>query len=228
MTPSLFILSISFYLVSLVAALVGSFFVRHIPERLVNTGMIFHILVFIFWLVFRSDAETVANPGNSNFLFLSFFCSGILVAGMMIRKMYPVYMKIYFSLFLLSVLVFLVSPSRVLGFICSGNINAISAKRIHLKENYYFVEQQSVASPLNDSIQAFKVVREMGFFHKTLTRDVMLPATTDSANVLEFKENENIFVRIYFLRGNNTDTVDIQVPLKSTRDSSSIITKQKK
>ncbi len=227
MHPTLFIASISIYLVSLVTSLIGALFVKHIPERLVNTGMIFHVLVFLFWLVFKNEVETVSSPGNSNYLFLSFFCSGILVSGLVLRMMYPIYMKLYFSLFLLSVVLFIASPSRVLGFICSGNINAISAKRIHLKENCYFIEQQSVKTNFADSLRAYKVVREMGIFHKTLTRDVALPVSTDSAKVLDFKENENIFVRIYFLRGNKADSLDMDVSLISSIDSSSTITKQR-
>lgn len=191
-----------------------------------NTGIIFHFLVLIFWLFLRSDLETVATPGNSNYLFLFFFCSGILVAGMMIRKIYPIYLKIYFSLFLLSVLVFLVSPSRILGFITSGNINAISAKRIHLTENYYLIEQQYVKTQLKDSLYPFKVVREMGFFHKTLARDVAIPVTSDSTKVLDFTENENIFVRIYFRNGKSADSLDKMVPLKMTGERSNSITKK--
>ncbi len=107
MDPSLFILAITLYLVSMVATLVASFFEKHIPDRLVNTLIIFHWLVFIVWFLLRNPTHTVEEPGNSNYLFLTFFCSGILASGILLRKKYPIYLKGYFMLFLLSLPVLL-------------------------------------------------------------------------------------------------------------------------
>ena len=94
-------------------------------------------------------------------------------------------------------------------------------------ENYYFVEQQSLIKSNRDQSSNFKVVREMGFFHKTLAREVLLPQKTDSILMLDFKENKNIFVRIYFNNNKSTDSLDLNVPLVSKSDSSNVITNKK-
>ena len=226
MDPSLFILAITFYLVSMVATLVASFFEKHIPDRLLNTLMIFHLLVLVVWFLLRDPSHTVDEPGNSNYLFLSFFCSGILASGILLRKQYPVYMKAYFLLFLLSLPVFIVVPSRVLGFICSAQFNAVSPQRIHVNENYYFVGQGSSKIPPQQGKKPFKLIREMGMFHKTLARDIMLPSIVDSIILLEFKENENIFVRTYYPGTSGADSMELNISLKSFKDSSQIITRK--
>ena len=227
MSPGLFILSIISYLITMVASLLGSFFSKYIPNKLILAFIILHLSFMVLWLFMRDESDSVVNPGISNYLFLAYFCSGILVAGVFLRKKYPVYLKLYFTIFLLSLAVFIVSPSRVLGFISSGKINAISSQRFHIQENYYFVEQQSVKVVNRDSTIAFKLIREMGFFHKTLSRDVLLPASTDSVAVIDFKENENIFVRIYYKKKSSADSLDLSVPLVLKRDSSAVITKKK-
>ena len=227
MSPPLFILTITLYLVCSVASVVASFFAKNIPSRLINTVIIFHFLVLLFWFFIRNEIDTVLNPGTSNYLFLVLFCSGLLVAGNLLRKSYPIYLKIYFSLFLVSILVFIFSPSKVLGFIASGDISAINPKRYKIMESYYFIEQQSIMRSNKDQNSSFKVVREMGFFHKTLAREVLLPQKTDSILMLDFKENKNIFVRIYFNNNNSTDSLDLNVPLVLKRDSSNVITTKK-
>ncbi|MBK8874044.1 MAG: hypothetical protein IPN13_09035 [Bacteroidetes bacterium] len=226
MDPSLFILAITLYLVSMVATLVASFFEKHIPDRLVNTLIIFHWLVFIVWFLLRNPTHTVEEPGNSNYLFLTFFCSGILASGILLRKKYPIYLKGYFMLFLLSLPIFIVVPSRVLGFICSAQINAVSPPRIHLSENYYLVGQGSSKLPPEKGKEPFKLIREMGMFHKTLARDIMIPSPADSIILLEFKENENIFVRTYYHGLSGPDSIDLNIILKSIKDSSQIITRK--
>ncbi len=226
MDPSLFILAITLYLVSMVATLVASIFEKHIPNRLINTLIIFHLLVLPVWFLFRNPAHTVEEPGNSNYLFLTFFCSGILTSGVLLRKQYPIYMKGYFLLFLLSLPVFIVVPSRVLGFICSAQLNAVSPHRIHVSENYYLVGQGSSKFPLEKGKEPYKLIREMGMFHKTLARDIMIPSPTDSINLLEFKENENIFVRTYFHSPGGADSLDLNITLTSFKDSSQTITRK--
>ncbi|MBL0342047.1 MAG: hypothetical protein IPP71_14645 [Bacteroidetes bacterium] len=88
------------------------------------------------------------------------------------------------------------------------------------------MEQQAIQSADLDSVTSYKVIREMGFFHKTLTRDVLLPVKTDSVAVIEFQENTNIFVRIYFQNNKGTDSININVPLVLNRDSSKLIQKE--
>src|SRR5688572_6490228 len=130
MSTTLFILSITCYLVSMVSTLIASFFVKHISTRIIQATITIHFLIFIIWLFIRNNTDSLTSPGISNYFFLAFVCTGILCAGVITRLQYPVYVKIYFAVYLLSLLVFFITPSRVLGFIASGNIKAINPERI--------------------------------------------------------------------------------------------------
>ncbi len=218
MSPALFIISITCYLLSMVGGLIAAFFFKLISPRFINTLIIFHALVFIAWLFFRNETDTLSNPGNSNYLFLAFFCSGVFTASMLLRSAYPVYLKIYYAIYLLSLVVFVISPSRVLGFAASGNLTAINPTRIHISENYYLVEQQNAAG---DTIgNYFKVVREMGMFHKTLSRDVLLPAETDSVNLLDKNMDEVIQLRVFYRKNNVPLQLDLNIETGNHRDDS--------
>ena len=198
MSTTLFILSITCYLVSMVSTLIGSFFVKHIPARIIQSLLIIHLLIFITWIFVRNNNDSISEPGVSNYFFLAFFCTGILCAGIIARMKYPVYLKLYFALFLLSLLVFFVSPSRVLGFISSGNIKAINPERIHISENYYLVEQQSILTGGSENIRQYKMIREMGMFHKTLARDITLPEGTDSVKMKSDNQDDTFRLMIYY------------------------------
>ena len=225
MSPTLFILSITLYLVCIVSTIILSFFYKVISPRLVNTVLIFHFLTIIFYFIFTGKNDSLQNPGTSNYLFLAFFCSALLISGLVLRMKYPVYLKVYISLFLLSVVFFIASPSRILGFISSGKPTGFNPKRLHLSENYFFVEQD-VLNHSSLTSRSFKLVREMGMFHKTLARDVSLPADTDSILSLKFEENREVIIRIYFRKNHSIDSLDMSIPLIIERDSSNIITRK--
>lgn len=218
MSPALFIISIACYLLSMVGGLIAAFFIKLISPRFINTLIICHALVFITWLFFRNDTDTLSNPGNSNYLFLAFFCSGVFTASMLLRSAYPLYLKIYYAIYLLSIVIFVISPSRVLGFAASGNLTAINPTRIHITENYYLVEQQNATGDTTGNY--FKVVREMGMFHKTLSRDVLLPAETDSVNLLDTNMDEVIQLRVFYRKNNQSQHSDLNIKTGNHRDDS--------
>ncbi len=193
MSPAFFIITITCYLISIVTALVLAIFSRLVSIWVVRILVAVHAVLFIAWLAADNEG-TIDQPALSNYLFLTFILTGLLLAGTTIRKPYSVVVKIYFSLFLLTLPVFIVSPSRVIGFIASGNPHAIDPKRYHLSENYYFVEQNySNESSIDPK---FKLIREMGAFHKTMARDIQLPPC-DSIHLIELKENEFIMFEIF-------------------------------
>lgn len=224
MSPGLFILTITFYLVSMVTALVASFFQKHIPFKVIGTIASIHLVLLVFWFFYRNEGDTLDNPGTSNYLFLSWFCSGLVVSGVVLRKQFHVAIKAYFTLFLLTLPIFLVAPSRVLGFIASGNVKAIDPERFRLVDNYFLIAQQSTTVPLAAGKKPFRLVREMGMFHKTLERDILIPANVDSVKMLRLEENENIFARIY---SSGTDSIDIVINLNASKNQSkTLIRKQ--
>lgn len=220
MNPNLFIVTITLYLVSLVATLVGAFFSRFVPARVINTLVIFHFLSLMFWVFMKNGDETVLAPGTSNYLFLAFTCSGIFVSAILLRKEYPVYMKAYFFLFLLTLPVFLFTPSRLLGFIASGNPAAVNPVRFRLLSNYYLVEL-----PGSVPDNSFKLVREMGIFHKTLARNVVLPEGTDSVRLLDLLEDVSVSVRTYS-GSQGPDSADMVIPFGTPERNDNQITRK--
>lgn len=226
MSSALFILTITCYLLSLVATLTASFFARLIPGRLVNAAAIIHVLFLILYLVVPGQSNPLESAGWSNYLFISFFCSGILISGVLVRKAYHRIIKGYFLLYLLSALVFIFSPSRMLGFIASGHPDSFNPPRLHISDNYYLVGQdRSVNSDTSDT--AFKLVREMGFFHKTLARNIMLPTAADSVRLLKYNQQQGMDIRVYYRNQQQLDSMEMHVAFFIPRDSSEIITRKK-
>lgn len=217
MSPGLFILTITLYLVSMVTSLVASFFQKHIPVKIIWIIAGGHLLLFILWLININGTDSLDRPGISNYLFLSWFCTGLIVSGVVLRKNFNLVVKGYFTLFLLTLPVFLVSPSRVLGFIASGNVKAVDPERFRLVDNYFLMAQQSTPTQPPKGMKPFRLVREMGMFHKTLARDIMVPENIDSVRMLKFQENENIFARIY---GSGADSLDIVINLNASKNQS--------
>jgi len=225
MSPSLFILTISLYLLSVVSGLVAAFFVRQIPLKFIKSLIGVHFLLLIFWLVTRNEMDSISEPGKSNYLFLGFFCTGIFNAGMLLRLKFPFILKMYYLVYLLSLVVFVISPSRVLGFIASGNYSASTGSRFHISDNYYFVEQQAISGSLTNvtGMKSYKLVREMRMFYKTLSRDVLLPANTDSISLLDTNFTELVQVRAYFPVQDKRDSIDLKIEVGNHRDDSNEI-----
>jgi hypothetical protein len=227
MSSSLFIISVSCYLFSIVASLLLSFFYKSISIRVLNVIIMIHFLIGAGYLFFAGDQINLTEPGFENYLFLFFFCSGAAISGLILRNKYHPVLKLYFFLFLLSIIAFLFAPSKLLGFIASGKTDAFRSSRFHLTENYYLVGQNHTALQ-TDEVTIYKLVREMGFFHKTLSRDIIIPEGTDSVRLIGRILGTEITVRTYQPSYNKTDSSDISISLIITRDSTGVISRKLK
>jgi hypothetical protein len=177
------------------------------------------------WFVFRSPLNTLEHPGPSNYLFLVFFCSGILAAGTVLRKKIFPLIRMYFALFILSAVLFVFNPSMVIGFIVSGNPASINPGSVRLYENVFIMQQQSALNPSQVS-RTYKITREMGVFHKTLVRDIVLPAMFDSVSAIPIDDPEGVRIRFHFDSNPKQNYLDTVFYFNVTRDSSRIITRK--
>ncbi len=207
MPSQLFIIAVTCYLVSVIAALTLSFFVKLIPSPFVVIMIVIHFIMLGCWFFLNNYIDA----GSINYFFLASFCLGILTSGIILRSGFPIYLKLYFSIFLLSLPVFIIAPSRVLGFIVTGNFTTANPQRFHLSGNYYLVEQQGTSTPSYGDTLFFKMVREMGVFHSTLARDIQLPRETDSVIILSNPDENPLWLRGYYLKEQHTDSFDIRV-----------------
>lgn len=222
-TP-LFILAFACYLLSLALALAGTFLTHIIPRIFINFSIVIHFLLLAAFIINFRYVGSIVHPAYANYIFLSFFCFGIITAGMIMRNKYPVFIKVYFILFLISLPLFIISPSRLLGFIVTGDINALHRERIHVSGNYFLVAQTDHRNNVKQLLP-YKLTREMGMFHRTLQRDILLPETCDSVRIID-RTKDYIRIRVYYSDDHVKDSIDKTLGLNPVLDSTRVITRQ--
>jgi hypothetical protein len=128
----------------------------------------------------------------------------LLLSGKFLRdRLAPKLMRFYFGLFLLSVPVFLYSPSLLFYFV-SGNINEYKSPiEFYLAENLYAVEQQSMLASDQSQIE-FKIIRKFGIYNKTLSRNINFGKHVVKINLLSLND-DSISIRGYYLDGASLD-----------------------
>lgn len=184
MRPDEFIISITFFLICVVASLLIAIFHSRLPGR---TGQVLLILNVASLLTATALKMTDQNPhGNFSYLFLAAFCTGIVSSGIFIRKKSWSLMRIYSLVYLLLIPSFLASPSKVIGFIGTGSIDQYDPVRIRIADNYYLIEQIPITEVTSGN-GMYKVVREMGMFHKTLKRDIRLYSEDFTVDVIRYQ-----------------------------------------
>jgi hypothetical protein len=225
MSQFLFIWAVTAYLVSLSGSLLLSFFYKKIPDRVIVFFGFIHLAFLIIWFFIKDEFQSLATPGISNYCFLFFFCSGILLAGIILRKKFFMLLKVYFSLFLLSAVLFVFNPSLVIGFIVSGNPRSINPGAFKLYDNVYLMQQQTALNPDQVS-RTYKITMEMGVFHKTLVRDIQLPFEPDSVTAQELQNPDGTRMKLFYNSNNQTAVLDTVIFYGISRDSSRVISRQ--
>lgn len=226
MVNSLLILAFISFLLSVVASLALSFFAKKITREITNILVAVHFLLLAAFLSTYSRTGSILFPSLTNYFILGSFCLGIITSGIILKTQYPTMLKMYFLLYIISIPLFIISPSRILGFIVTADINAMQRDRIHVTDNYFLIAQTDHrnfgANPL-----PYKLTREMGLFHRTLHRDIMLPGICDSVNVIQ-KMRDSINVRFFFSHNHAIDSLDQILVLTPVRDNRRIITRKPK
>ena len=139
--------------------------------------------------------------------------SGLVLAGLSLHATVPLYQKLYFGLFFLSVPAFVLSPSRFGGFLETGRLHNSSPDKFHLYQNVYLEAQRSAGNPLHRP-PLYKVIREFGLFHKTLRRNIALPVQPDSVRCLAGGDDTHLRLRLYRIPGGTVaDSSDLTVSL---------------
>ena len=184
MNPTLLILSICLYLMSLVASLLIGMAAKRFSPTAIRIPLLIHFLLFIITLLlFSFDV-----PLHHSVMLLT-FCSGLLISVWALRKKeHSSPIKIYFGIFLLSILLFISSPGK-LFYLISGNIQQYKTeKKIDLQDNYFLIEQRSMFTLPSDSTP-YKIVKQSGFYKKTLLRDVYFEDEIDEGKMILANED---------------------------------------
>ncbi len=139
------------------------------------------------------------------------------MAGMILRSDALLPLKIYFSLYFLSILFFIISPSHLFQYISYSWRSNNLFQTFHLRNNYFLEEQQSLLNPAGDQLK-YKVIQSFGIFHKTLARDIDFGHPLDSIRIISFNPLSVLTLRGYFSAKSATfethDSLDITTLLK--------------
>ena len=177
----------------------------------------FHIVflfAFIASLLLRKNDGTIVN----NYFFLAFICSGLLLSGLAWRSKAPILLRCYFSIFMLTIPLFLISPSTLLNFLLTMHFSGANGP-VYKLNNKYLVETQSSSRTI-DNNPLYKLTLKKGFFHQTIQRDIAFGGKLDSVIVLEI-ENETMLLRGFTSRvsyvSTEIDSMDVKVLLKKVK-----------
>ncbi len=184
MSPTLLILSICLYLMSLVASLLIGMASKRFSPTAIRIPILIHFgLLITTLLLYFLDV-----PIYHSFMLIT-FCSGLLISVWTLRKKeHALPIKIYFGLSLFSIILFISSPGK-LFYLISGNIHQYKAeKKIDLQENYFLIEQRSMFTVPSDSTP-YKIVKQNGFYKKTLLRDVFIEDEIDEGRMILANED---------------------------------------
>ena len=201
MPEFLFISTLFFYLLSVVGCLLLFLFSKNITIGSSRSIVITHFIIGIGFLVFYLMKFMVPN-----WIYISFWCTGILMAGDVARKSFPKVIKVYFLSFLLTVPVFIVSPSRIISLVAGKGFGNPGEGRYRVIDNLYLVRTSDPIDSLGR--YKYKFIKEMGFFHKTIARSIPAPKVIDSISIPSNQNSESVKL-LFIFHNKNIDTIEI-------------------
>lgn len=176
-------------------------------------------LVLLFGFIASLILKKAENASIYNYFLLFFICSGVFLSGISWRSDLPRVIRYYFSLYLITVPLFLLSPSMLVNLLLTGKYTDSIGERFDLGNRYFLERQGAVMS--NSSHPHYKIIRKKGMFHETLQRDITFNGKLDSVKVIQLEPGEFIEFRGYF--SNSTyvsteiDSADLSLPLKKKK-----------
>ncbi|MFM7078530.1 MAG: hypothetical protein ACKOYC_01940 [Bacteroidota bacterium] len=194
----LFISTLFFYLLSIIACLIVFLFNRHVSVLFSKTVIILHAVAGIVLLY-----SVTSNSAIPAWISIYFWCSGIFLAGDLVRKSFPKALKAYFLAYLITLPVFIVSPSRIIHLVAGKGFGNPAEGRIRIIDNYFLVRTSEPVD--SNGFFRSKFIKEMGFFHKTMARDIPVPSKVDSTKLIgKIDSTLNCKLVLFFEMSNDT------------------------
>ena len=151
----------------------------------------------------------------SGIAFLIFFCFGVAISGMILRSSLNLFLKLYYSIFLFSLIIFLYSPSLLFSLLAQQKLSDKKGTEFLLTGNYYLVKQQSMLDLSNKNVKYKIAKRSREGLIKPCSVNISFHHEIDSVKVLKFDAAKDAALRGYFVNGNNSvDSIDILTDLK--------------
>lgn len=220
-----FIICISTYILSLVACLLLMIVGKKASESTFKKVLFFHLLLgVVFMVAILLNIFSNALQGNIIYFSLAFFCSGVAFSGLMFRSKMNLFVKFYFGIFAASFFLFVSSPSTLFSIITKGKIKVENYNRFNIAANFYLDKQSSFLGNKSNETK-YKVVQKLGYFNKTISRDVVFKYDLDSIKTLYFEQNKLTTLRGYFHSSNKVDSIDESIDLSISLQKNNITIK---
>lgn len=213
-----FYLAIILFITSVICGLVMVIVNKHLPRDKFLLYAALHLILafgYIGSVLLKKPSSTI----TFNYFLLVFICSGILLSAVSWRSPIPQFMRYYFSLYILTLPLFLFSPSMLVNFLLTGKYTDSIGERYDLGQRYFLETQGTVMK--DDSVPHYKLIRKKGMFHETIQRDVVFGGKLDSVKVLQLETNDFIELRGYTSKSTyvtiEQDSTDITLPLQKKK-----------
>lgn len=205
MNSQLLIISISLYIISIIAGLILAITGKKLSYTFLKLFSYAHISFFIALIAL--SLITFQNA-LSQWLIVIFFCTGMIFSGIMLRRLNNKFIKLYFIFFPLTLILFIYSPSRFFKTVYSGDISRLRSNSIALSENY-FIEKQDIFGETEKGFN-YKIYLKKGIITETVATGIYTEEEIDSVKVLLMEPGDTLMLRLHYA----SVSKDIGVSLK--------------
>lgn len=215
MSYNLFIAAIIIYILSVVTGLVLMMVGARISKRVINTLMIFHFLLFAAFFVVWLSGNDEQSFFNHHFLFLFSICTGVVLSGYMLRMVANILLRIYFSLFMLTLPVFVYSPSTLISAIAFYKKADLAGKPYATGMEYYYIERHNSMLANMEGVILYKIVKRHAGITKTIARHIHLECPPE--HIEEFKlSGDTLISFLIHCPPGSLETKEVTVEIKNS------------
>jgi hypothetical protein len=185
-----------------------------INKRVINTLIVFHFLLFLFFFLLWITGTKLKFYFNYHYIFLFAVCSGVLLSGYVLRMVPGIWLRIYFSLYLLTIPVFVYSPSTLISAIAFYKKSDLAGKPYQTGMKYYYIEKHNSMLANMEGVILYKIVKRKAGITKTLARHIQLDCPPEHIEQFKIQGDTLITFLIYCPSGNGQPT-EVSVAIKS-------------
>nr|MBK9649785.1 hypothetical protein [Bacteroidota bacterium] len=179
MSYLIFVCTIALYIISLAASLFMLLLNKNININKLKKIIVAHCalgIVAIVVFLFFKNGKTTSISQTINILFI---CSGVALCGIALKSKLHFIIRMYFSIYALSFLLFATNTSALVGFIANFDFYSNAENKFNIRDNYFIELQTSMLT--NESLQPrYKMYQRIFYFNKTIVRDIDFEGKLDS------------------------------------------------
>lgn len=180
MSYLIFVCTIALYIISLAASLFMLLLNKNINIDKLKKIIVAHFILGIVAIVFFLFVKNEKTTAISQLANIVFFCSGVAICGIALKSKLHFLIRTYFSIYVLSFILFVANTSALVGFIANFDFYSNAENKFNIRDNYFIELQTSMLT--NESLQPkYKLYQRIFYFNKTIVRDIDFEGKLDSA-----------------------------------------------